>query len=640
VSWSQTKHRPVDGDREDGRINPADAERKKRFRDQYEAIFIDSPLASYSQRRIDEIRRSDPEGWKHFLEETARPPATAGLIAARVRVRALDLLCQFGPQPSDELLIALAADNDAVVRARAVGLLGQRSSQPIRDALEKALQDKDSFVRRHACEGLMQQPAETIPIARLLMLLDDPDRFIRFSARVAIEHGPIGDLVKMTSALAKPRPRLLVESLLAIVRASRLDERRQEDLLQTEIAILKTPLDPDLQADLLRLIELTYLLGPRKADAAGSARLRPILLGLFSTTVDTPANRETARLLAFLDEPRAVGLILEHQAIVPDLKAQIHDAYCLRAMKRGWTEESKQHLWSWYQKASEWEGGYSFRGYLDRMIAELIGLLDQPEKERYLAQGERFPFPTQVLVRAIHLDSGSPWVPALTSLYGRLRSNERAGMEADLRALIIEKLGRSARPEAQAALRALHHLDPRHRDAIARAGVAGQSSYTLPLLVDKVLSAGVMRTASSQRGQQVIERAKCLDCHKFGPKGEGLGPDLSTVSSRFRPVEILESIVEPSKVISDQYKPVSVATSDGKVYNGMPIVTDGPNLVLLLSDGTKVTIPKTDIDGRNESSVSVMPAGLINSLSYQEIADMLALFDSAPRVEAPALNKK
>jgi len=66
---------------------------------------------------------------------------------------------------------------------------------------------------------------------------------------------------------------------------------------------------------------------------------------------------------------------------------------------------------------------------------------------------------------------------------------------------------------------------------------------------------------------------------------------LSTVSSRFRPFEILESIVEPSRVISDQYKPVSVATTDGKVYNGMPVVTDGTNLALLLSDGTKVDDP-------------------------------------------------
>ena len=144
-----------------------------------------------------------------------------------------------------------------------------------------------------------------------------------------------------------------------------------------------------------------------------------------------------------------------------------------------------------------------------------------------------------------------------------------------------------------------------------------------------------MKTASPTRGALVITKARCLDCHKFGDKGAGLGPDLTTVNSRFRPAEIVESIVLPSKVISDQYKSVTLATQDGMIYAGMPIVSDGPNLVLLLSDGTKVTIPKAEIEEQKASTTSVMPDGLLNPLSYQEIADLLALFDSMPRVAAP-----
>ena len=150
----------------------------------------------------------------------------------------------------------------------------------------------------------------------------------------------------------------------------------------------------------------------------------------------------------------------------------------------------------------------------------------------------------------------------------------------------------------------------------------------------------MLKTASSQRGQKVIERAKCLDCHKFGSKGEGVGPDLTTVSSRFRPEEILESIIEPSKVISDQYKPIAIATVDGKVYNGMPVVADGSHLVLLLSDGSKVTIARTEIEDKKESKISVMATGLLDGFSYQEIADLLALFSSAPRVESPGAKQQ
>ena len=94
----------------------------------------------------------------------------------------------------------------------------------------------------------------------------------------------------------------------------------------------------------------------------------------------------------------------------------------------------------------------------------------------------------------------------------------------------------------------------------------GAHAYDLPQLIDNVLRGKVMKTASATRGALVITKARCLDCHKFGDKGAGLGPDLTTVNSRFRPAEIVESIVQPSKVISDQYKSVTLATQDGKVY--------------------------------------------------------------------------
>ena len=145
----------------------------------------------------------------------------------------------------------------------------------------------------------------------------------------------------------------------------------------------------------------------------------------------------------------------------------------------------------------------------------------------------------------------------------------------------------------------------------------------------------VARTASAKRGQEVIVKARCLDCHKLGDKGAGLGPDLTTLNSRFQPADILESIVVPSKVISDQYKSVAVATQDGKLYNGMPIVADGPSLVLLLPDGTKATVLKSEIDEQKASATSVMPEGLLNPLSFQEIADLMALFNSMPRVAVP-----
>ena len=154
-------------------------------------------------------------------------------------------------------------------------------------------------------------------------------------------------------------------------------------------------------------------------------------------------------------------------------------------------------------------------------------------------------------------------------------------------------------------------------------------------LVRNVLQADVMKTASAGRGALVMERVRCLDCHKFGEKGQGLGPDLSTVNSRFQPADILDSIVSPSKVISDQYKSITVALSDGRVLGGMPVVADGPTMVLLIPDGSKITIPKNEIEEQKPSTISVMPEGLLDPLNEQEIADLIALFESVPRVASP-----
>ena len=68
----------------------------------------------------------------------------------------------------------------------------------------------------------------------------------------------------------------------------------------------------------------------------------------------------------------------------------------------------------------------------------------------------------------------------------------------------------------------------------------------------------------------------------------------------------------------------------------MPAGGDEKNLVLLASDGTKVTIPKADVEEQKASTLSVMPEGLLDPLTLQEIADLLALFESAPKVEIPA----
>ncbi|WP_337176392.1 HEAT repeat domain-containing protein [Paludisphaera sp.] len=702
-----------------------------------EALDVDSPLSSFARKKVGAIKAANADAWAGKLEAAARD--ASGQTPPARRVRALDALSVHGPGPSEALLVALTADRDADVRARAVSLLAYHATDASREALTSALADADPFVRRHACESLMQQPAETIPVPALLPLLADPDRFLRSTARTAVEHAGPARFRDALLSLESPRARL--EGMLALVRASTLDQAAQASLLDRELVLLRETLDPALQVDLLRLIQLTYLLGPSKAEAPISADFRARLLAMFSGKADTPLNREVAKLLAFLDEPAAVAALLDHQDAVADTDSQIHDAYCLRVIKTGWTPEAKSRFWAWFDRASAWDGGYSYLGFLDMMAREWLDVLTAEERADLLARGAEHPFPTRVLARELDVANDPTAVEALAGLYNRLVSAKVGGPHADdLKSTILEKLGRSPGEEARVALRSLLEADPASRDRLIRALAERPSKDDLPILasaldsrdentlrltlhavgrvdaipegaeapaalirlarrspptlrmavrqvarrwigrppreaagsfedevafwdvayrekfpdgpettevvaatkardladlVKNVLQADVMKTASPERGKAVIAKVRCLDCHKFGEQGQGLGPDLTTVSSRFQPVDILDSIVSPSKIISDQYKPLLVATDDGRVVGGMPIVNDGPTLVLLLSDGSKVSIPKDEIAEEQASPTSVMPEGLLDTLSYQEIADLIALFESVPRVAAP-----
>jgi putative heme-binding domain-containing protein len=118
-----------------------------------------------------------------------------------------------------------------------------------------------------------------------------------------------------------------------------------------------------------------------------------------------------------------------------------------------------------------------------------------------------------------------------------------------------------------------------------------------------------------------------MKCHKYGPEGEGIGPDLTTVSKRFKRADILESIYDPSKVISDQYRSTLIETKKGMTYVGLAAPV-GDTVTVLLQDGSKVSLKKAEIAQQFASLQSVMPEKLLDQLSLEEIADLFAFLES------------
>jgi putative heme-binding domain-containing protein len=136
------------------------------------------------------------------------------------------------------------------------------------------------------------------------------------------------------------------------------------------------------------------------------------------------------------------------------------------------------------------------------------------------------------------------------------------------------------------------------------------------------------------RGQAVFAKAQCAACHRVGSYGETLGPDLTTVGQRFQRKEILESIVYPSHIISDQYAS-RVIVANGKSYAGL-VTPRGQGVTVLLSTGQKVEIAHEEIDDVRHSRTSAMPTGLLNPLTLEQVADLFAYLGSGGRAAVAA----
>ena len=93
----------------------------------------------------------------------------------------------------------------------------------------------------------------------------------------------------------------------------------------------------------------------------------------------------------------------------------------------------------------------------------------------------------------------------------------------------------------------------------------------------------------------MFTKAQCVNCHRCGARGETIGPDLTSVARRFQQKEILQSIVYPSHIISDQYVS-KIVVANGKSYGGLVVPQGAVGVVVLLDNGKQVTIPHEDID--------------------------------------------
>jgi putative heme-binding domain-containing protein len=137
----------------------------------------------------------------------------------------------------------------------------------------------------------------------------------------------------------------------------------------------------------------------------------------------------------------------------------------------------------------------------------------------------------------------------------------------------------------------------------------------------------------------MFSTAACFRCHRVRGEGGSVGPDLTGAGGRFSHRNLLEALIEPSKVISDQYAQTQFVLTDGRVVTGRVINLAGQELRVLtdmFDPSALANVKRNEIELMQPANTSMMPDSLLDRLTEEEILDLVAYLKSGGNPEHEA----
>lgn len=158
------------------------------------------------------------------------------------------------------------------------------------------------------------------------------------------------------------------------------------------------------------------------------------------------------------------------------------------------------------------------------------------------------------------------------------------------------------------------------KDYEASAGVAAPHGVA-PAKWRKQLLTVDWEQGNAIRGRELFEKKLCVRCHQ----GESvLGPNLADAAGRYSRSELLATVFEPSRFVPPRYRPTTVDLADGRNFSGIPIAEAGDLLLLQTGADNIVRIRGEEIAARRTTTQSIMPLGMLNEFSPDDLADLYA----------------
>ncbi len=419
---------------------------------------------------------------------------------------------------------------------------------------------------RHASVLAIHQASDVNWKSLLLELIgSESDRIVFYSAWQAMRD------------LFSPSERIqLLEHEQAPLRRAALLSLLEDDLLE-ESMIKPLVGDPD---------PMTSFLAQKRL----SGRATPVIKGAALTRQETVAPKETAKLFSSVMEHLSsesglayeVGILNEHS------EAYIDRAYQLVEIPAHL--EGLPFIRSANADAeSQVKGGMSFELLFPSRV--------------YIADDTRAPQPPGWLTD--HFDGTDQFLSTEDARHRIYQADFPAG---------LVRLGSNQSSPRVSKSSYIVILEPQF--------LQPQSSTTS---IQKVLD--VLDQGNPQRGRALFHDARaanCVACHALENRGQVLAPDLMDIFSRSKPEVLIQSILDPSAVITEGFASQAIETTDGETYSGLVVSESGRDILIADATGQTRRILKSQIELREGSELSAMPGGFGDILSPTQVADLLA----------------
>lgn len=409
--------------------------------------------------------------------------------------------------------------------------------------------------------------------------LSSEDRFIRFSARRALEFQALEDWRALYHK--ETDPKTLISAAIVIARTGSQSEK--QSVFSKLFKIDFNTLHNNEKLSYLRALSLCFIRLGQPGEKLTGKIMRKLDSNFPSS--DQMLNRELCRLLVYLESPsvisKSVFLMSTSVAVKENLDTEmldvndkygvslknmlknqpdaqaLHYALMLREMKRHWDSKNAKAYFEWLHQAEQKNGGRSYKGFV-KMIRKDALRYQSDEIKVYVKQLSENVAPVEMVV------AQGP---------GRLWTLD----------------------EAVKTLKGTQHAD-------------------------------------LNNGKKMFKAAMCATCHTFAGEGGSAGPDLTQLGNRFSPRDIIDATINPSSAIAEQYQLYEVLLKSDEMLTGK-IMADEKDFLEVATNflDTSITrkVMKSEVVSVKPSSVSAMPPGLINALNPQELNDLMAFLTSA-----------